>query len=252
MGEAVSSGFFGKVPARGDFLSRRVPPSVAPAWETWLQELTVSVRESGERGWQDAWLTAPLWHFTLGRSLAAPLGAAGVLIASADRVGRLFPFTLIGAAAAGAVTDALAWAQAAESLAMSALADDFDPAAFDSALAGLGLPPPPRGPNRPQGTFALALDGHASALHRAAVRVAVARDDPGRARLALAFDEHHARPGDSTRAGNALDRADFGSEVAEQGEDDPREAENEGDVEEGLVSGDRGRGGQHDAELIRR
>ncbi len=159
MSGAVSSGFFGKVPARGDFLSRRVPSALAPAWEAWLQELTVSVRESGERGWQDAWLTAPLWHFALGRTVAAPLGAAGVLIASADRVGRLFPFTLIGAASADAPVDASTWAQAAEGLAMSALADDFDPAAFDTALTDLGPPPPPRGPNRTTGAFALALDG---------------------------------------------------------------------------------------------
>ena len=164
MREATTPGFFGKLPARGDFLSRRLPASVAAAWERWLQQLTATVRESGERGWQDAWLTAPLWHFTLGRNLAAPYGAAGVLLASADRVGRLFPFTLIGAAAAGSATDAAAWSREAEALAMAALADDFDPSILDSALAALGPPPAPHGPNREPGARKLLLDGDWPAL----------------------------------------------------------------------------------------
>ncbi len=155
----IGPGFFGKVPARGDFLARRVPATIAAQWETWLQELTVAVRASGQRGWQDAWLTAPLWHFVLGGNLAGPLGAAGVLIASADRVGRLFPFTLIGEAAADARLDAAAWAQRAEALALSALDDGFDPAVFDAALADLGPPPQSSGGNRVSGWFALTLDG---------------------------------------------------------------------------------------------
>lgn len=160
MQEAMAPGFFGKVPARGDFLARRVPASISAEWETWLQELTATVRQVGERGWQDAWLTAPLWHFVLGRKLAGPYGAAGVLLASADRVGRLFPFTLIAAAGAEARLDAAAWSRQAESLALGALDDDFDPAALDAALVHLGPPPPPppHGPNRPPGLWTLVLD----------------------------------------------------------------------------------------------
>lgn len=159
MGEAATPGFFGKVPARGDFLARRVPSAIAARWEAWLQEMTVSVRTSGLHGWQDAWLTAPLWHFTLGRNLAGPLGAAGVLIASADRVGRLFPFTLIAEASADARLDATRWAQHAETLALAALEDGFDPAGFDAALAELGPAPQTHGANRAAGWFALTLDG---------------------------------------------------------------------------------------------
>src|SRR4051794_39978953 len=121
MTDAAAPGFFGKIPSRGDFLSRRIPPAVAASWENWLQELTLGVRETGERGWQDAWLTAPLWHFVLGRNLAGPHGAAGVLVASADRVGRLFPFTVIGSAAPGDYSDPASWARQAEGLAVAAL-----------------------------------------------------------------------------------------------------------------------------------
>ncbi|HYZ60978.1 MAG TPA: type VI secretion system-associated protein TagF [Acetobacteraceae bacterium] len=158
MSESQAPGFFGKVPARGDFLSRRVPPSVAAAWESWLQDLTLGVREAGERGWQDAWLTAPLWHFVLGRNLAGPHGAAGVLVASADRVGRLFPFTLIGAASPEG-GDPADWARQAEGLAVGALDEEFDPAALDQALEALGPPSAPQGPNRPRGVWPMVLDG---------------------------------------------------------------------------------------------
>ncbi len=152
-------GYFGKIPARGDFLARRVPPSVAAAWEHWLQELAATVREIGERGWQDAWLTAPLWHFVLGRNLAGPHGAAGLLVASADRVGRLFPFTIIGAAAPDAAPDRAEWGRHAEGLAVAALDESFDPATLDASLATLGPPPAPNGPNRPAGVWPLVLDG---------------------------------------------------------------------------------------------
>ena len=157
MQEAMAPGFFGKVPARGDFLARRVPVSIASLWEAWLQQVTATVRAAGERGWQDAWLTAPLWHFVLGRTLAPPHGAAGVMLASADRVGRLFPFTLI-AAAGPQPTDASAWSREAEALALGALGDDFDPASLDAALVRLGPPPAPHGPNRPPGLWKLLLD----------------------------------------------------------------------------------------------
>lgn len=159
MSGAAAPGFFGKVPARGDFLSRRVPPGVGPAWESWLRQLTVAVRERGEQGWQDAWLTAPLWHFVLGRNVAAPHGAAGVLFASADRVGRLFPFTVIGAAAPSGNGEADRWAREAETLALDALNEDFDPDALDAGLAELGPPPAPHGPNRLEGVWPLVLDG---------------------------------------------------------------------------------------------
>ena len=130
-------GFFGKVPARGDFLGRRVPPGLAESWDAWLGRLTVAVREAAGDAWPEAWLTAPLWHFALGAELAPPLGAAGVLVASVDRVGRMFPFTLIGASAG--VPDE-AWSEAMEAEILAALDDGFDPDALDATLLRLGAP----------------------------------------------------------------------------------------------------------------
>ena len=130
-------GFFGKLPARGDFLSRRVPPGLMEPWDAWLGRLTVAVRAAAGADWPEAWLTAPLWHFALGAALAAPAGAAGVLVASVDRVGRMFPFTVLGACAG--VPEA-AWSDALEAAALGALEDGFDPDALEAELAGLGAP----------------------------------------------------------------------------------------------------------------
>jgi type VI secretion system protein ImpM len=160
---AVAPGYFGKVPGRGDFISRRVPGSLRADWEAWLATLVVAARESLGPSWPDDWLTAPLWHFGIGAEFSPPHGAAGVLVASADRVGRCFPFSLI--AAASGVPDANAegrngWARGAEELVLRALEDDFDPDVLDAALIALGPPAGQTGPSSyPVGHWRLTLDG---------------------------------------------------------------------------------------------
>ena len=130
-------GYFGKLPARGDFLSRRVPAGLAAAWDGWLGLLTTAVREAAGPDWPQAWLTAPLWHFALGSDLSHGPGAAGVLIASMDRVGRMFPFTIIGPADGIPAED---WFDAVEAIALQALDDDADLDVLDAALTRLGAP----------------------------------------------------------------------------------------------------------------
>ncbi len=157
----VPPGFFGKIPGRGDFISRRVPGGIQQAWEDWLAGLVLAGREALEAEWPDAWLTAPLWHFSLGSGLVAPGGAVGVLVASVDRVGRYFPFSIIAAAAAGYCDDAatLDWSRAAEGLILGALDDDADPDDLDAALTALGAPLLAAGPGARSGQWHLDLDG---------------------------------------------------------------------------------------------
>lgn len=176
---APSPGFFGKVPARGDFLSRRLPANLATAWEQWLQVLTATVREAAGADWPEAWLTAPLWHFALGEALAPPHGAAGVLVASADRVGRMFPFTVVGPCDPAAPADPAAlaeWAQAVEAMVLDALEDGFDPATLDTALAGLGPPPPVTGPFQAPGARPLLGDTGEPPPDGAAIEAALVDD----------------------------------------------------------------------------
>lgn len=131
-------GYFGKVPARGDFVACRLVPALAEPWDVWLGLLTTAAHGATPApDWPEAWLTAPLWRFALGAGLVPEPGAAGILVASVDRVGRMFPFTVIGAAPG--VPDE-AWFDAAEALALAALADDADLDALDAGLVWLGPP----------------------------------------------------------------------------------------------------------------
>ncbi len=135
-------GYFGKLPARGDFLACRLPAGLAAAWDAWLGGFVQDVRAAAGTDWPEAWLTQPLWHFALGTGVLRPetLGntpAAGVMIGSVDRVGRMFPFTIIGPS--GGVPEP-AWSDRIEALVLGTLEDGFEPATLDAALARLGPP----------------------------------------------------------------------------------------------------------------
>jgi type VI secretion system protein ImpM len=158
MSQSVSPpGFFGKVPARGDFLDRRMPAGFQAAWEAWLSALVVAAQSALGSAWPEGWLTAPLWHFTLGRDIVPPFGAAGVVLASVDRVGRFFPFSIIGAAAPQQGRSADDWARAAEALAIAALEDDFSPDRLDEQLRDLAPPPAVSGAGQQDGVWALPI-----------------------------------------------------------------------------------------------
>jgi type VI secretion system protein ImpM len=141
-------GFHGKSPALGDFLSRRLPPGFGAAWDTWLGGVVEASRARFGADWLALWLEAPVWHFALGAGVAGPARAFGVLIPSVDRVGRHFPFTVLGLARPGATPLPL-WAVRAEALALSALEDGFDPARLDAELTRLGSPDDPPSDPRP-------------------------------------------------------------------------------------------------------
>jgi type VI secretion system protein ImpM len=133
-------GFFGKVRSHGDFVSRRLPPQLASRWDGWLQSCIVASRDELGATWLPAYLTSPVWRFAFSGGGADGAGWAGVLMPSVDRVGRHFPL-MIGAAFAAEVSlldiveHGRRWHDAVETLARSALEDDFQLACFDAPLA---------------------------------------------------------------------------------------------------------------------
>jgi type VI secretion system protein ImpM len=139
---ADAPGFYGKAVTRGDFLSRRLPPGFAAVWDGWLQGMMEAARGKLGEAWLDAFMTMPVWHFALGRGIAGPDPVLGVLVPSVDRVGRYFPFTILGRCAPCGLA-AANWADQVERLALGALEDDFAPEALDAALCSLGAPNPP-------------------------------------------------------------------------------------------------------------
>ena len=148
MSATSETGFYGKLPCRGDFVQRRAPQGFVVAWDAWLQEcLHVSRQQLGER-WLDIYLTSSVWRFVLAAGICGESAYAGVMLPSVDRVGRYFPLTLIAPLEPGscileaACDTGRAWFDAAEELALRALdAGDLDVQAFDAevdALQGLG------------------------------------------------------------------------------------------------------------------
>ena len=148
MSATSETGFYGKLPCRGDFMQRRAPQGFVDAWDAWLQEcLHVSRQQLGER-WLDIYLTSPVWRFLLAEGVCGESAYAGVMLPSVDRVGRYFPLTIVAPLEPGscmleaACGAGRAWFDAAEELALRALdASDLDLQAFDAevdALAGPG------------------------------------------------------------------------------------------------------------------
>lgn len=92
-GAAVAGefGFYGKIPALGDFVTRSLPREQVAIVDEWMQEGLFALRSVSEH-WLDSYLVAPVWQFMLpaGMWSAAPL--CGLLMPSVDRVGRYFPF----------------------------------------------------------------------------------------------------------------------------------------------------------------
>jgi type VI secretion system protein ImpM len=138
-------GFYGKLPAKGDFLGRRLPRSFVEAWDAWLQDAVGQSREAMGEAWLDSYLTSPLWRFLLGPGLCGPDAIAGVMMPSVDQVGRYFPLALAmplpGCRAPVRVaTSNDDWFARAEELALSALDDGADFDAFDEAVGAVGPP----------------------------------------------------------------------------------------------------------------
>jgi type VI secretion system protein ImpM len=139
----TSPGIFGKLPSRGDFVSRRLPAGFVEPWDQWLQGgITCSKEQLAER-WLDVYITSPIWRFALSPGVAGQDCWAGVLIPSVDRVGRYFPLTLASALPPhtnplDVMTRGADWFEKSETLLLWCLGEDFDFDAFEQRLTDAG------------------------------------------------------------------------------------------------------------------
>lgn len=135
--EGTAFGFFGKIPARGDFVRAGLPRSFIETWDAWLQGVIAGSREILGETWLPAWMEAPIWRFALGPGIAGPDAVLGLWIPSVDRAGRHFPLTL-AYVAAGSVwalhRAAAGWLDAAERIGLAALEEDTPPDIMAEAL----------------------------------------------------------------------------------------------------------------------
>ena len=134
----ATPGWYGKLPALGDFASRRMPPLFVEPWDQWLAAGLAAWREADEN-WLDAFLAAPTWRFALGVGVpfAQSPGYVGVLMPSVDRVGRYFPLTVARQRGSFESEAPSAWLVRLEALAISALQQDWNADRFDAELGAL-------------------------------------------------------------------------------------------------------------------
>ncbi len=148
MSDAAVPGWHGKLPALGDFASRRLPPAIVDAWDRWLAAELGELRTAAPQAWLDDYLAAPSWRFLLLPGVLDEQHWAGVLMPSVDRVGRYFPFAILQALPSPPlrVAPLLRWLHELDDVAADALQDDWEPERLDAALAQL---PPPAQPLLP-------------------------------------------------------------------------------------------------------
>jgi type VI secretion system protein ImpM len=84
-------GWFGKL---GDFITKRLPDEFVKPWDAWLQAGMLEAKATFPQDWEEHFLTFPFWRFLIDRGTVTHEPWMGLLIPSADRVGRLFPFTI--------------------------------------------------------------------------------------------------------------------------------------------------------------
>ncbi len=123
----VFRGFFGKLPARGDFVTAGLPRDFVSRWDAWVSAtLPTALAASG-----DHWLETPAKRFRAAPGVYAVDGVTGVVFASIDKVGRMFPLTLVWT---GDDVDI----EAAEHLGHAAIADAMPPDVLAERLAAVG------------------------------------------------------------------------------------------------------------------
>lgn len=88
------AGWYGKIPALGDFISRRLPSCFINAWDAWLQRGLTASRASLKERWLEVYLNSPVWRFALLPGVCGDQGWVGVMMPSVDKVGRHFPLTI--------------------------------------------------------------------------------------------------------------------------------------------------------------
>jgi type VI secretion system protein ImpM len=134
----VIAGFYGKLPARGDFVRGALPRDFTDRWDAWLAAAIAGSRERMAEDWLPAFLEAPVWRFALSAGLCGGRAVLGLMLPSVDRAGRYFPLTFAALYGDGAIpADDPVWLDGCEAAGRAALEQDADP---ELLCAMLGVP----------------------------------------------------------------------------------------------------------------
>lgn len=138
--DTVLAGYYGKVPSKGDFVSRRLDRNVRSKFDQWLQLALQTSRDTLAGEWMELYLNAPIWRFYLEGGICGPYPLVGMMIPSVDKAGRYFPFLVAAQIpdfelSVSSITQTDEWLQSLEGVLLSVLDDEFDLDYFDHQLA---------------------------------------------------------------------------------------------------------------------
>jgi len=89
-------GYYGKVPERGDFVRSNLPQSAINVWDDWLQQTLIAGKEKHPDEWTGLYQSSPPVRFSCSSGVMGADPWFGVFAASSDKVGRQFPFCVLG------------------------------------------------------------------------------------------------------------------------------------------------------------
>jgi type VI secretion system protein ImpM len=136
----VVAGFYGKLPARGDFVRAGLSRDFIDPWDAWLQSVIAGSRTLAGDAWLPAYLESPVWRFALPAGMCGGLAVLGLMLPSVDKAGRYFPLCFAALHINGIAGESgEAWLDLCESAGREALEQDTEP---QEIAARLSVPEP--------------------------------------------------------------------------------------------------------------
>jgi type VI secretion system protein ImpM len=139
--DAARTGWFGKIPALGDFVVRRLPEAFVDAWDAWLSTELAAAQDLLGPQFAPIYDRAPAWCFALAPGVIGAGWWYGAWMPSADRVGRRFPLTFALGSAAPLDAPAVPWAACVAAGLASRDASQGAPQIDEALRSASGAPP---------------------------------------------------------------------------------------------------------------
>lgn len=154
MDNTLIPGWYGKMPAMGDFSCRRLPTEFVQYWDTWLQQSIITSRAQLGESWLNVYLNCPIWRFILMPKLFDQNIWTGILMPSVDKVGRYFPLTIampleVSPGTLSTIINAQAWFTEIEQSALKSLNAYFTQEDLDQRLIENPFPANRFSPSKP-------------------------------------------------------------------------------------------------------
>jgi type VI secretion system ImpM family protein len=132
--------WFGKLPAIGDFVHRRLDLDTVERLDGWLSGGLTQRIQTAPDAWLAAYDHAPRWRFAWAAGVLADKGpwsgpSCGVLLPSRDRVGRRFPLIALRAMASPMAPAVHEWLSGLESVLCLAVTEVWSITQLEASLS---------------------------------------------------------------------------------------------------------------------